>query len=292
MKHLILFSMSVFYFLFGKAQQPEPLLLALDYSFTHVHDTSNRDHPLQENMTLYVAANSSSYRHSQAIAVMPPAGGDAGAKPVVVNVVHGMPMAVVYAPGYTDVELLQYPATRKLVTCAKVGMSTFVVDQALPVINWQIGQQTKMIGEYKCQQATGAFGGRTYTAWFTTELPFHYGPWKLSGLPGLILEAYDSTGDIRFAFRSLLKGQPDQLHRWGSEKLITTSMEALIKAKNAFEEDPVGTMQAQLPPGAPAPGLSYRDINDRFTMGAEAQLLVDKKRKTAKTFVNNPIEYK
>ena len=42
------------------------------------------------------------------------------------------------------------------------------------------------------QKATTTFAGRTYTAWFTTEIPLPYGPYKFGKLPGLILRVQDT----------------------------------------------------------------------------------------------------
>ena len=42
------------------------------------------------------------------------------------------------------------------------------------------------------------FKGRTWTAWFTADIPLDNGPWKLCGLPGLILRAYDSKQQYIF----------------------------------------------------------------------------------------------
>jgi GLPGLI family protein len=69
--------------------------------------------------------------------------------------------------------------------------------------NWNLQKETKKIGRFTCNKATTHFRGRDYTAWYTTEIPLPYGPWKLQGLPGLILEAYDTSEDIYYYFKSI-----------------------------------------------------------------------------------------
>lgn len=66
-------------------------------------------------------------------------------------------------------------------------------------INWQLLNEFKEISGYKCQKATATFRGRKYEAYFTSEIPLSYGPWKFGGLPGLILEIYDQTGEVYFS---------------------------------------------------------------------------------------------
>ena len=66
-----------------------------------------------------------------------------------------------------------------------------------------ITDETKKIGTYEVQKATARFRGRDYTAWFTSEIPLPYGPWKLVGLPGLILEAYDTNKEIYWYFKNI-----------------------------------------------------------------------------------------
>jgi len=61
----------------------------------------------------------------------------------------------------------------------------YIKDSAIK-INWEISSETKKIGNFTCTKATANFRGRDYTAWFTTDIPLPYGPWKLMGLPGLI----------------------------------------------------------------------------------------------------------
>ena len=53
------------------------------------------------------------------------------------------------------------------------------------------------------QKAECDFRGRHYIAWFNPKIPIPDGPWKLRGLPGLIIEAYDEKKHVQFNFTSL-----------------------------------------------------------------------------------------
>ncbi len=68
---------------------------------------------------------------------------------------------------------------------------------------WTIGSETRTIGTYECKKATCSYWGREYTAWFSTEIPISNGPWKFGGLPGLILEVYDSERKIFYSLKSI-----------------------------------------------------------------------------------------
>ncbi|MCC7400489.1 MAG: GLPGLI family protein [Chitinophagaceae bacterium] len=77
-------------------------------------------------------------------------------------------------------------------------------EPCLPKMDWNIiPDSTKKIGNYDCIMATESFRGRNYTAWFTPDIPVSDGPWKFYGLPGLILDVYDSTGTVRFTVRNI-----------------------------------------------------------------------------------------
>ncbi len=78
----------------------------------------------------------------------------------------------------------------------------YVYDQTLSNINWTISNEAKEIAGFNCNKALGFFGGRLYEAWFCSDIPVSAGPWKLHGLPGLIMEAADTSGQVRFLFQS------------------------------------------------------------------------------------------
>jgi GLPGLI family protein len=67
-----------------------------------------------------------------------------------------------------------------------------LVKDSLPSFNWVLHNDSKKIGRFECQKATADFRGRSYIAWFANDIPVSYGPWKFSGLGGLILEIYDT----------------------------------------------------------------------------------------------------
>ena len=70
-------------------------------------------------------------------------------------------------------------------------------------IKWQISAETKSIKDMVLQKAECDFRGRHYIAWFNPKIPVPDGPWKLRGLPGLIIEAYDEKKHVQFNFTSL-----------------------------------------------------------------------------------------
>ncbi len=68
---------------------------------------------------------------------------------------------------------------------------------------WKITNETKKIGSFNAKKATLNFRGRTFIAWFSTEIPVPFGPWKIRGLPGLVLEAYDKGKYVWWVFESI-----------------------------------------------------------------------------------------
>lgn len=60
---------------------------------------------------------------------------------------------------------------------------------------------------FTCQKAHISFGERNWEAWYSTEIPFQDGPYKFSGLPGLILEINSLDGDYSFTMNGIKKNE-------------------------------------------------------------------------------------
>lgn len=91
--------------------------------------------------------------------------------------------------------------------CQNLGVSSISVflKEDLAPQTWSIEGDTCRILDYLCQKATTEFRGRTYEAYFTMDIPINEGPWKLYGLPGLILEAKTTDGLFRFCAMGIEK---------------------------------------------------------------------------------------
>jgi GLPGLI family protein len=74
----------------------------------------------------------------------------------------------------------------------KMGGEAYSYTEPTEMPVWQIQSETKELLGYSCQLASCDFRGRRWYAWFSTDIPINEGPWKLFGLPGLVLEAWDS----------------------------------------------------------------------------------------------------
>ena len=61
--------------------------------------------------------------------------------------------------------------------------------ESTPDFVWTLTDDTLTVGGYLCQQATATHRGVAWTVCYTEEIPSSAGPWRLRGLPGLIVKA-------------------------------------------------------------------------------------------------------
>jgi GLPGLI family protein len=85
----------------------------------------------------------------------------------------------------------------------KTNEKLLYIYEKIPILKWELLSDQKIINNLTCFLAKTYFRGRTYYAWYIPSIPVSFGPWKLNGLPGLIIEAYDETKQVMFYFKSL-----------------------------------------------------------------------------------------
>ena len=97
---------------------------------------------------------------------------------------------------------------------------------------WTFGDGQKEICGYPCKEAKTSYGGREWTVWFAPSIPSNAGPWKLGGLPGLIMEAQDAEGIHHFTATALRKAACPivRVQDAGRDK---TQRDRFIQRKNA-----------------------------------------------------------
>lgn len=107
-----------------------------------------------------------------------------------------------------------------------------------PVFNWKILPETAKIGDYKTQKAETNYGGRIWYAWFTTEIPIQDGPYKFSGLPGLIVKAQDKEGEYSFDLMQTKKIPEIQTLQTRGQ-IVSITKEKFKGLQKKFQTDPL-----------------------------------------------------
>lgn len=115
-------------------------------------------------------------------------------------------------------------------------------------INWEVLPDKEKIGEFDAQKAKTQLWGRTWYAWFTTEIPVVDGPYKFHGLPGLIVKVEDATGSHKMelkASKSLTKDQEwkSETEKSGNKKYITINNEQYKKLFWEYRKDPIKSLR-------------------------------------------------
>ncbi|MEJ5051063.1 GLPGLI family protein [Chryseobacterium culicis] len=122
----------------------------------------------------------------------------------------------------------------------RIGRDLYSYEEDRP-LNWKIESETRKIGEYKVQKAETDFGGRKWTAWFTTDLPYQDGPYKFGGLPGLIVKVEDDKGDYSFDLMKNYKiAEFPTLNQFGNTLKVKRG--DYLKQQQKFKTDPMSFM--------------------------------------------------
>ena len=105
---------------------------------------------------------------------------------------------------------------------------------------WILDNKSLTLYGYTCRRATTHYLGRTWEVYYTTDIPLSYGPWKLWGLPGLIVRATDADHYFLFELdHSTRLSKPEPIiyiHRGFGNKGGYTGSEYKKVSKKTFVE--------------------------------------------------------
>ncbi len=139
-----------------------------------------------------------------------------------------------YSPDFKEF-LLENVNANKLSYYGKVSIDKFMYHEEVPHIDWALSDSTKEICGYLCHQATATFRGRNWIAWYC-DIPKNVGPWKLNGLPGLILAAETEDKEHTFSAISVRKSSSPIIVR--DTEYFKTTREHFNKAVADYKSDP------------------------------------------------------
>ena len=250
------------------AQAPEPTIAKVMYNFEHVIDTNHRDMPQKESMGLFLGKNASLYASMDNLAQVLELEksirqqmAEQGGKLTSINIKKN---------GRLTSEQIFYFGEKNQLFTSKRLVTNYLVEDPSYKIDWNITQDTMNIEGMTCYKATARFRGRNWTAWFNPELPFQAGPWKLHGLPGLIVDARDDRNEVIFSFAGFETVKPEDAPKQkkdvasGTNTVFTmpkpfnefeiklpdnavrTTAKEFDKLKAAMEKDPQGFFETQM----------------------------------------------
>ncbi|MCX6207207.1 MAG: GLPGLI family protein [Bacteroidetes bacterium] len=256
MKKILLLSLLSLFILRTFAQAPDSAFSAIHYSFTFMIDTTNPNRLYNENMVLFMGKNSSSFESFDKISQM--SNSD--------NNTFGSVNSNSQFKKRTIATVMYRFSRENSFFIYENELKEYLMEDTIK-IKWAIIDSLKIIEGMECQKAFCQFRGREYDVWFTSSIPLSYGPWKLGGLPGLIIEAHDSKNQVNINFTGLenLSAKPHIIELPKNVTLI--SKKEFKKIREAIANDPIGYLnnmmgiKVQRPGGEEAPRILRKPNN-------------------------------
>lgn len=124
------------------------------------------------------------------------------------------------------------------------GPEKFFYEEPSAQWDWAMGDSTKEILGYECMMATTDYHGRKWTVWFSPEIPVQNGPWKLDGLPGLILEAEAEGGQYSFVATGLQETTKSIGPVYSASEYERTNRMDFLKYNRSYMDNPDGKLNA------------------------------------------------
>ncbi|RYG22343.1 MAG: GLPGLI family protein [Chitinophagaceae bacterium] len=192
------------------AQKPDKVLARVNYTYTSKTDTLKTGKARTENMILFIGKNASLYSSRNKIAYELSEDQKNLARAIARSSTGGGAPSIIQidrsaGDWLTRTNYLFFNKEKKMMVKEEILGTSYLIEEKTPEINWKITKDTATFSGIACQKATTNYEGQNWTASFAPDLPFQAGPWKLQGLPGLIIDAFNETKIVQFQFAGFEK---------------------------------------------------------------------------------------
>lgn len=127
---------------------------------------------------------------------------------------------------------------RKIIAREAISATCFESEEKKPNYNWSLSADNANVLDYECQNASCNFHGKEWHVLFSEEIPVSAGPWKLGGLPGLIMKAEDEDGTHSFeAVQIFMEEAPITFEKYYMVKHFTLQGD-LVKRYDFVKKSP------------------------------------------------------
>lgn len=110
---------------------------------------------------------------------------------------------------------------------------------------WSINSDsTQNILGYECIMAETDYHGRHWKAWFAPEIPYPFGPWKLQGLPGIILRA-EADGGFMFTATGIEKTDRVITSIYSPQEYSKTTRLKALSDEDYYQHNAQSVLQAK-----------------------------------------------
>jgi GLPGLI family protein len=158
---------------------------------------------------------------------------------------------IIKLPKFTYKVIKTYPV-KEIIFSNKILQDELNYHEKMP-LQWKITGEKKKIDNYETQKAVLSYGGREWTAWFTTEIPFQDGPYKFNGLPGLIVQISDDKNHYLWKLSGIKKISNlneysilDSKPKSSDLSNLTVSKEKFTEVYNNYKVNPLGSLKGKL----------------------------------------------
>jgi GLPGLI family protein len=141
-------------------------------------------------------------------------------------------------------KLLKGYPTGKTTFMNSIAAITYFYEEDLLKQDWHLLPDTATVLGYVCKKAICTFRCRDYEAWYAPEIPLSEGPWKFSGLPGLILKVSDIKKEFSFEAIAIEKIEWVDPITISLSTAFKSSKEKYLKAYKNYMDNPVAALKS------------------------------------------------